>query len=150
MRVTWVQPEDLIGHELRQAREEGKDVDALEERWFAAGGAPAPARGASQEPVAPALRALALALLDEIDAMPRPLAAVEPDELDAILALADPVPARAPTDARTRIAGAWLGRAAGCVLGKPVEGIPREGIRELARGDGELARHRLVHRSGPP
>ena len=47
MRVTWVQPEDLVGHELRQAREEGKDVDAIEARWLAAGGAPAPARGAS-------------------------------------------------------------------------------------------------------
>ena len=29
MRITWVQPEDLIGHELRQAREEGKDVDPM-------------------------------------------------------------------------------------------------------------------------
>ena len=50
MRVTWIQPEDLVGHELRQAREEGKDVDAIEARWLGAGGAPAPARGASQEP----------------------------------------------------------------------------------------------------
>ena len=30
LRVTWVQPEDLVGHELRQAREEGKDVDGVE------------------------------------------------------------------------------------------------------------------------
>jgi ADP-ribosylglycohydrolase len=136
LRVTWVQPEDLIGHELRQAREEGKDVDALEERWFAAGGAPAPARGASQEPAAHALRALALELLDEIAGVPRPLAAAEPDDHGAILALADPAPARAASDLRSRVAGAWLGRAAGCVLGKPVEGIPREGIREIAEATG--------------
>ena len=45
-----------------------------------------PGRGASQEPVAPALRALALELLDELDAMPRPLAAEEPDGFDEILA----------------------------------------------------------------
>ena len=59
MRVTWVQPEDLVGHARRQAREEGKDVDDVERRGFAAGGAPAPGRGASQEPGAPELRSLA-------------------------------------------------------------------------------------------
>ena len=42
LRVTWIQPEDLVGHELRQAREEGKDVDGVERRWFDAGGKPAP------------------------------------------------------------------------------------------------------------
>jgi ADP-ribosylglycohydrolase len=134
--VTWVQPEDLVGHELRQAREEGKEVDAFEQRWFAAGGAPAPGRGASQDPVPPSLRALALELLDEIEAIPRPLAADEPDDLDEILAQADPVPARGTADAGDRVVGAWLGRAAGCVLGKPVEGIPREGIRAIAEATG--------------
>jgi len=136
LRVTWVQPEDLIGHELRQSREEERDVDAVEARWLRAGGAPAPGRGASQEAVAPALRILALELLDELDAMPRPLAAEEPDDFDEILAQADPAPARAAVDVRERIAGAWLGRAAGCVLGKPVENIPREGIRALAEATG--------------
>ncbi len=137
MRVTWVQPEDLVGHELRQAREEGKDVDALAERWFAAGGAPAPGRGASQEPAQPELRALALELLDEIGSIPGPLAAAEPEELDDILARADPVSARTgSTDAHDRIAGAWLGRAVGCLLGKPVEGIARQGIREIAEATG--------------
>ena len=140
-----MQPEDLIGHELRQAREEGKDVDAIEARWFGAGGAPAPGRGASQEPIAPALRALALDLLDELDALPRPLAADEPDDLEEILGRAEPpgdscfkqqsLP-RAPADIGERVAGAWLGRAVGCVLGKPVENIPREGIRAIAEATG--------------
>jgi ADP-ribosylglycohydrolase len=136
LRVTWVQPEDLVGHELRQAREEGKDVEDVEGRWFAGGGAPAPGRGASQEPVAAELRGLALELLDELDAMPRPLAADEPEGFDEILALADPAPARAAVDVDQRIAGAWLGRAVGCVLGKPVENIPREGIRAIAEATG--------------
>jgi ADP-ribosylglycohydrolase len=34
------------------------------------------------------------------------------------------------------VLGAWLGRAAGCVLGKPVEKIPRAGIREIAEATG--------------
>ena len=136
LRVTWVQPEDLVGHELRQAREEEKDVDDVERRWLAAGGAPAPGRGASQEPVASELRSLALDLLDELDAMPRPLAATEPDAFEEIIAAADPAPPAEPHDLPARIAGAWLGRAAGCVLGKPVENIPREGIRAIAEATG--------------
>ena len=134
MRVTWVQPEDLVGHELRQAREEGKDVDAIEERWLAGGGRPAPGRGASQDPAPEAVRRLASELLDELDTLPRPLAAKEPEGLEAILAEAAPVSGRAPD--LDRVHGAWLGRAVGCVLGKPVENIPREGIRALAQATG--------------
>jgi ADP-ribosylglycohydrolase len=134
LRISWIQPEDLIGHELRQAAEEGKDVESVERRWFGAGGKPAPNRGASQEPVSPELRALALELLDEIEAIPRPLAAAEPEELEAILAAAGPVAPVSPD--LDRIEGAWLGRAAGCVLGKPVENIPREGIRAIAQSTG--------------
>ena len=134
MRVTWVQPEDLVGHELRQAREEGKDVHAIEARWLAAGGRPAPARGASPEPATPELRELALDLLDELDRLSRPLDEHEPLDFEDILAAADPAPARAID--RERIVGAWLGRAIGCVLGKPVEGIPREGIRAIAEATG--------------
>ncbi|HWL33720.1 MAG TPA: ADP-ribosylglycohydrolase family protein [Gaiellaceae bacterium] len=134
--MTWVQPEDLVGHELRQAREERKNVDDVEQRWFAAGGAPAPGRGASQEPVAPELRTLALDLLDELDALPRPLAAAEPAGFEEILAAADPAGRLEARDLPERIAGAWLGRAAGCVLGKPVENIPRAGIRAIAEATG--------------
>ncbi|HEY3182439.1 MAG TPA: ADP-ribosylglycohydrolase family protein [Gaiellaceae bacterium] len=134
MRVTWIQNEDLIGHELRQAREEGKDVDAIEARWRAAGGADAPARGASPGPASPELRALALELIDEVAALPRPLAEDEPEDFDADAVPARPAPPRDELEARIR--GAWLGRAAGCVLGKPVEGIPREGIRELLEASG--------------
>jgi ADP-ribosylglycohydrolase len=134
--VTWIQPEDLVGHELRQAREEGKDVDAVEGRWRAAGGKPAPGRGASQEPVPAELRSLALELLDELGRLPGPLAEAEPEGFAEILAAADPAPARRVVDVEARIAGAWLGRTAGCVLGKPVENIGREGIRAIAEGTG--------------
>ncbi len=134
MRVTWIQPEDLVGHELRQAREEGKDAAGVERRWLDAGGKPAPTRGASQDPPESGLREVALELLDELDGLPRPLEASEPDGLEAILALADPAP---PCSADPeRIAGAWLGRAVGCVLGKPVENLSREGIHAIAEGTG--------------
>jgi ADP-ribosylglycohydrolase len=134
VRVTWIQPEDLVGHELRQAREDGRDVDDVEARWLAAGGEPAPDAGASAQAAPPDLRDLALELLDELAAYPPALAPNEPDELEAIFALSDPTPALPPRTERIR--GAWLGRAAGCVLGKPVEKIPREGIRAIAQSTG--------------
>ena len=147
--MTWVQPEDLVGHELRQAREEGKDVDGVEERWFEAGGAPAPGRGASQEPVAPELRSLALDLLDELDALPRPLAASEPEGFEEILAAADPVERREASDLpgadRRRVArprGGLCARQAG--REHPPGRHPRD-----RRGDRQLARAGLVHGRGP-
>src|SRR5204862_7780836 len=76
--------------------------------------------------------ALALELLDEAAASPRPLAAEEPEALDEILACANLAQAGFEAD-RGRIRSAWLGRAVGCVLGKPVENIPREGIRAIAQ-----------------
>ncbi|MFD0271503.1 ADP-ribosylglycohydrolase family protein [Streptomyces sp. NPDC127106] len=154
LRLTWVQPEDLVGHELRQAAEDGRDAGPLLRRWLAAGGRPAPARaGASAEPAPPGLRELAARLLAELAALPRPSAAAEPTAWSAIIAActaAAPAPtpdcgptltAAGPTAAsggglQGRLEAAWVGRAVGCVLGKPVEKLPLEGIRALARAAG--------------
>lgn len=140
VRVTWVQPEDLIGHELRQAAEDGRDVRDIEHRWYAAGGAPAPERaGASTPPAPPALRALAGRLLDELARLDSTAAVDEPTDLALIRAACPHWPApRAdlPTVGKARLEAAWLGRAAGCLLGKPVEKLPLAGIRALARATG--------------
>ncbi|HVQ90684.1 MAG TPA: hypothetical protein VMU51_06580, partial [Mycobacteriales bacterium] len=64
MRLTWVQPEDLLPHELVQSAAEGREVTAVAERWRAAGGNIVPPRdGASEPPAGPALRRLARVLL---------------------------------------------------------------------------------------
>ncbi|MFF3059274.1 ADP-ribosylglycohydrolase family protein [Streptomyces sp. NPDC057909] len=140
VRVTWVQPEDLIGHELRQAAEDGRDVRDIERRWYAAGGAPAPERaGASTPPAPPALRALAERLLDELALLDSTSAVDEPTDLATIRAACPhwPAPrAELPTVGKARLEAAWLGRAAGCLLGKPVEKLPLAGIRALARATG--------------
>ncbi|MFF3544491.1 ADP-ribosylglycohydrolase family protein [Streptomyces platensis] len=142
LRVTWVQPEDLIGHELRQAAEDGRDAAELARRWRAAGGTTAPGRaGASPVPADPALRALAGALLDELALLPCPSAADEPTELTAIQREWAPWPGDGGPGPdggvrAARLEAAWLGRAAGCLLGKPVEKLPLDGIRALARSTG--------------
>ncbi|MFG2620182.1 ADP-ribosylglycohydrolase family protein [Streptomyces sp. NPDC048507] len=249
IRLTWAQPEDLIGHELRQAAEDGRDAGPVARAWTAAGGHPAPDRaGASSTPAPPELRALAGRLLSELAALPVPTALAEPTDWPALEATwppapvptarpqpdpgpprnpaADPGPgtppnpvpdpepdpgpspglpaeprpgtgpglpvapdpgtgpeprpgtgtgtgtgtgpeprpgpgagrgpgsvggaaaaagragaggpAAGPADAalRRRLEAGWIGRAVGCVLGKPVEKLPLEGIRALARAAG--------------
>jgi ADP-ribosylglycohydrolase len=140
MRVTWVQPEDLVPHALAAKRLDGCDVDDAAARWQAVGGRlDPPTVGATPEPANDELRATARRLLVELDAVPLPgdRAAAEPDDLEAIEALA-PGASTTPAgnDLLDRIHGGWLGRAAGCLLGKPVEKIPRHGIRAIAQSTG--------------
>ncbi|UUU34614.1 ADP-ribosylglycohydrolase family protein [Streptomyces sp. CA-210063] len=196
LRLTWVQPEDLLGHELHQARQDGREPSAVAARWRAAGGPPAPTRaGASPSRASRYLRQLAEDLLDELADLPSGLADSEPTELSEIKALCPSWPARptesahpthparpagsraagaarvgaggtlsAPVSATPggpgaeppasgrgglgeetpptpatylpRVAAAWLGRAAGCLLGKPVEKLPLTAIRQLAAATG--------------
>ncbi|MEV7679269.1 ADP-ribosylglycohydrolase family protein [Streptomyces sp. NPDC088341] len=166
LRVTWVQPEDLLGHELRQASEDGRDTTAVAHRWHLAGGAPAPPRaGASPGPPSPRLRALAGELLDELAALPSARERYEPTHLPAIRSACPSWPAAPDTALRetgvtarrpsmgpavARLHAAWLGRAAGCLLGKPVEKLPLRGIRALAHATGNWPLHTWFTAEGLP
>ncbi|NUP41074.1 MAG: ADP-ribosylglycohydrolase family protein [Streptomyces sp.] len=169
LRLTWVQPEDLIGHELRQAALDGREPSAIAARWKAAGGPEAPLHaGASPQPASRYLRLLAKDLLDELADLPSKLAEAEPTDLARIKSLCPdwpsaedprscgqscrwdgtrptesgtpPAPASAPAPTapptHARLEAAWLGRAVGCLLGKPVEKLPLEAIRALAQSAG--------------
>ncbi|MFF4897448.1 ADP-ribosylglycohydrolase family protein [Streptomyces sp. NPDC001068] len=196
LRVTWVQPEDLLGHEIRQARQDGREPGAVAARWKAAGGADAPDRaGASPDRASRYLRRLAEDLLDELADLPSRLD--EPTDLEAIRALclqwpsygcgpvgADRAVPRAPggalpsrvphTQLREGLSqggtggrsgtlparesvptprayqAAWLGRAVGCLLGKPVEKLPLHAIRELARATGNWPLNHYFTARGVP
>ncbi|WP_030039442.1 ADP-ribosylglycohydrolase family protein [Streptomyces resistomycificus] len=139
LRLTWVQPEDLIGHELRQAAQDGREPTAIAARWRAAGGPEAPLHAG---------------------ASPRPASRACPHWPSAPASVG-PRPVPGPE----RLEAAWLGRAVGCLLGKPVEKLPLDAIRELARSTGNwplntyftargvpgelLARHPWNRRSAP-
>ncbi|SCE19955.1 ADP-ribosylglycohydrolase [Streptomyces sp. SolWspMP-sol7th] len=65
----------------------------------------------------------------------------EPTDLDGIVAACPEWPGAGaydgdPVALEERLEAAWRGRAAGCVLGKPVEKLPLDGIRALARAAG--------------
>ena len=105
------------------------------------GATAAPVSGTSSPAADPGLRRLAGRLLDELGGRsPDPvLAAAEPSEWGQLCTL---VTALSSTEVAStvvdldRFLGAWQGRAAGCLLGKPVEKIPRAGIREILVSSG--------------
>ncbi|MET9680769.1 ADP-ribosylglycohydrolase family protein [Streptomyces coeruleorubidus] len=164
LRLTWVQPEDLLGHELRQATQDGREPKAIAARWHSAGGPEAPATaGASPTPTSRYLRQLAEDLLDELADLPSALTDDEPTDLEKIRSACSEWPAPSagsraagaarvgedgtppapgcathPRSATTQshLESAWLGRAVGCLLGKPVEKLPLEAIRQLASSTG--------------
>lgn len=141
MRLSWVQPEDVVAHALVAARLDGADVEGIATRWRAAGGSEAPVMtGASRVAATGELRRLARQLLDKLDELPidAEIAAAEPEDVDVILGAAPgPPTVRQPgSDLGDRVHGAWLGRAVGCLLGKPVEKVGRRGIRAIAESTG--------------
>jgi ADP-ribosylglycohydrolase len=73
---------------------------------------------------------------------PKTLVAREPIDLEGVRRLRPEGPRRLWTKLRSqglkdRIKGAWLGRAAGCTLGAPVEGWTPERMEDLARQNGQ-------------
>lgn len=121
-----------VREELRTLREQGCDTWEMEReaaliRHDGGPDAPQRARGLCER----------LGLTEPAPEWPY----VEPDDLDAIRAqrpdgpraIAAPLPKEV---ARDKILGAWLGRAAGCMLGKPVDGWGRARVLDLLNSVG--------------
>ncbi|HOZ20517.1 MAG TPA: ADP-ribosylglycohydrolase family protein [bacterium] len=135
MQIRYLSAEELVIHELDQARQEGKDVEELDDQWNTL-----VTYESDQEKLRPAARKL----LDHIRALPADarLIADEPSTFNEIrrksgwheLDSGASIPVEVLYD---KIQGGWLGRAAGCLLGKPVEKIGREGIHEILEASGQ-------------
>ncbi|MCG0240121.1 MAG: ADP-ribosylglycohydrolase family protein, partial [Firmicutes bacterium] len=122
----------LIEAELTQAREEGRDVGNLPDRWQEL-------KRREPRPTEEELEAF----YQEILALPLPPDRPyhEPSDLEGIRAARPEGPRSldlplSDAELADRIRAAWLGRAAGCVLGKPVEGWSREHIERYLRAAG--------------
>lgn len=120
--------------ELHQCAEEGKDVTGLRERIEAI-------QALAEDD--PEREELAARLLDETIGLPvRPdFPYHEPSDLAGIHGARPEGPRRlavtwSDRELEDHILGGWLGRCAGCLLGKPVEGWRRERIVGLNRAIG--------------
>jgi hypothetical protein len=119
-RMSWDTPYNLLREEITQRRDEGC---AIPEDLLARIGA------LDRERDAYNLRAID-PLYDELMGLPEDplLAAAEPNDLEEIRRLRPAGPRDLgwtpnEDDALDRLHGAWTGRAVGCALGKPVEGL---------------------------
>jgi len=154
IRITWLKPEDRLEAEFQQLTEEGVDPTPLRRRWEELrAGVDDPAR----------LRPEAERLLDECRALSdwhdaAGAAQAEPSDLETILGAADPSPAPAARPPRPfpapvlddRIGGGWIGRIAGCLLGKPLESVPREGITAILQSSGQWPPVAYITGAGVP
>ena len=129
----WDRLKNLVSEEFKQGKEEGKPasaLDALRQEFDAAG----------------ENRMELESLFERLLAVPveKDFPYEEPDDLKAIQALRPtpgfPLPALTHDDEelRDRLLGAWLGRCAGCALGKPFEimglqGLGSDGIQPWMR-----------------
>ena len=122
----WMKVRSLVKEEIKQRGEEGCDVAGFEERLEAS------ARQADVMELYSDLQKLRV----------KPdFAYAEPSHLGGIRALRPGAPRRWQVKVDDalfdRVHGAWLGRCAGCMLGKPVEGWGEEPIRKYLQGMGE-------------
>lgn len=127
--MLWWNKEDLRT-EQRQLVEEGRNTDEVNAEF---------ARLLAQDgPEDAEFHAAVNALLDKTSRLPmrENYQYVEPSDLDGIRAQRPPGPRTlalplTETARLSRISGAWLGRCAGCLLGKPIEGIHRPKLQAL-------------------
>ena len=122
----WTNLRNLIKEEITQRSEEGCDVSGYDERWQ---------KSQSEQDL--------MQIYWDLRHLPitPDFPYVEPSHLAGIRSARPSLDRRwdikVNADLLDRVHGAWLGRIAGCMLGKPVEGWSKELIREYLEAAGE-------------
>lgn len=130
---------EALDTEYVQSMEEGLDLERYRALFDAVSALPS---GAEKDALADVLHKIVLNAPVRAD-----YPYEEPSDLGAIRALSDPMTfsCRAADDElRDRIHGAWLGRIAGCMLGKTVEGIHSEELHDLLHASDNYPMHRYI------
>ena len=136
VRITWLDPLERFGHELRQLKEEGADSGELERSWLALSDEDKPQQ--------------ALAFLARAEEISITVQQVHQREQFIEQLKGQPNRTFSREELSQKLHAAWLGRAAGCLLGKPVEKVPREGIRAILQSIGEYPLSQYFTAEGVP
>ena len=133
MRISWLDISERVKHELQQREEEGDHLAQLSAEWLEI-----EKLHLNEE----LLRIKSELLYTKIEAAQSVVQnnSKEPSDWKEIERLCnikvEPVPSFQLSLIEDRILGGWLGRSAGCLLGKPIEKINRSGIIELLSSNG--------------
>ena len=115
VRLSFVSRIEYLDTELLQSKEEGKDWSFLEDEIDSS----------KKEKDLEKAEAMAVKLYEKIQQIPTSsdFPYKEPESIEEICALFPKDQKRAPEESKleSKILGAWVGRAAGCLLGQPVE-----------------------------
>ncbi len=128
MKISWLDLSDRIKYELEQREEEGNDVSELRAEWNALEDSSLNEENKKVfvEKFYQKIENFHFKIENQIN---------EPSEWNEILQIINLKPDSFPSFTfefiEDRILGGWLGRSAGCLLGKPIEKTPRSGIKEL-------------------
>ena len=142
MQHAWESYAAELNVEYRQSAEEGKDIQKYEELFSAAAKMEA---GEEKDRIADVLFDLVTKA-----GLREGYQYNEPDDLPSIRALRsrDENPEKkelpAGEELYDKIYGAWLGRIAGCLLGKTVEGIRTNELHPLLKASGNFPMHRYI------
>lgn len=133
MRISWLDISERIKYELRQQTEEGINVDEFHKQWEHL-----ESLGLNESDFKEKAEVLynQLEKKHQINLNEK----LEPSSWDEIVRQcnikSDKNPSLSTAVVEDHILGGWLGRCAGCLLGKPIEKTPRLGIIELLSSNG--------------
>jgi len=133
MRISHLETSERIKFELAQLKEEGIEIDELNNEWESIA-----KLGLKDFELREKIEAF-YCKLEKTSSRPQ-RDSVDPSTWNEIVKLCNITKNIVPTFSfsfiEDRILGGWLGRSAGCLLGKPVEKIQRPGIKELLSSNG--------------